>query len=153
MPIRFSSNLTRRKLLFDAAALIALGLAAPEAVVAESIVPCWRKRALSEISFQSLARQTNTRFAVRAAAGPAITVSLTETAMREAASGPEHESFSLIFSGARGEMLGQETYEFEHWLLGRFDLFIVPVLTASRSRIDYEAVVHRPRSGFLPAHT
>jgi hypothetical protein len=150
---RFAS--TRRKFLFDCSAVAAVALAAPTGVVAESIAPFWRKRSLQEITCSDLTRQLNTTFHIKAGSGRTIKVALAEVKIR-----PEkplkpgqhppkdagHEKFSLIFSGSRDELLSQDAYSFEHRTLGRFDLFIVPICTRNPSKIDYQAVVNRPRN-------
>ncbi len=146
---------TRREFLFDCSALMAAALTAPTGVVAASTAPCWRKRSLNEITCAALASQVNTPFRIQTAPGRTIKVTLAEVKMgrerpRRAGRPPPrdagNERFSLVFSGARGELLEQNTYAFEHERLGRFDLFVVPIFTRNAAKIDYQAVVNRPRN-------
>jgi hypothetical protein len=134
---------------------MAAALTAPTGVVAASTAPCCRKRSLNEITCAALASQVNTPFRIQTASGRTIKVTLAEVkigleraleAGRRAPQEAENERFSLVFSGARGELLEQNTYSFEHQRLGRFDLFVVPVFTRNRAKIDYQAVVNRPRN-------
>ena len=55
----------------------------------------------------------------------------------------EGEHFTLIFRGPRHQPLLQDTYRFEHRLLGAFALFIVPGPPAADGQ-RYLAVVNRP---------
>jgi hypothetical protein len=48
-------------------------------------------------------------------------------------------SFSLLFRGPVGMPLPQETYQFDHGRLGRFDLFIAPMRPEQDARY-YEAI-------------
>jgi hypothetical protein len=146
---------TRRKFLYDCSALMAAALTSPAVVLAGSTASIRKQRSLHEIPFSALAGQLNTPFCVRAASGKTIQVTLAEAKMR-----PENplqpgrrppwdagnEKFSLIFSGCRRDLLEQNTYAFEHRKLGGFELFIVPVFTRNRDRIDYQAVVNRPQN-------
>lgn len=64
-----------------------------------------------------------------------------------------NERFSLIFSGSKDELLEQNTYPCEHQALGRFDIFIVPIFRRNPAKMDYEAVVNRPRNHAIQTHT
>lgn len=130
-------------------------LASPIAAVAESCAPFWKKQFLHEISCSAFAAQLNTPFRIQAESGRSIQVTLAEVNVR-----PEkplrpgrhplpdagNEKFSLVFSGSRHDLLGQDTYAVAHETLGRFDLFLVPINTRNPAKIDYQAVVNRPRN-------
>lgn len=141
---------------------MATALTAPAGVVAESTAFWRRKRSLNEITCAALAGQLNTPFRIQAALGRTVMVTLAEVkirgdkprkAGRRSPQDAGNERFSLIFSGSRGELLEQNTYRFEHQTLGRFDLFIVPIFTRDPDRIDYQAVVNRPRNRAFQPHT
>src|SRR4051812_41136044 len=58
------------------------------------------------------------------------------------ASSPAHVNFSLIFRGPQQPLLPQRIYPVEHDILGRFDLFIVPIKRDANG-LCYEAVFNR----------
>jgi hypothetical protein len=60
-----------------------------------------------------------------------------------------NEKFSLFFSGSPGDLLPQNTYPVAHETLGRFNLFLVPICTRNPAKIDYQAVVSRPRNNIV----
>jgi hypothetical protein len=141
---------------------MAAALAAPGVVVAESSSFFWKRRSLNEISCSDFARLLNTPFLIQSASGRPIKVSLAEVKVRrekplKAGRRPPpdaaNEKFSLIFSGCKGEQLAQNTYRCEHQSLGRFDLFLVPILTRNPGKIDYQAVVNRPRNHAFQTNT
>jgi hypothetical protein len=145
---------TRRKFLLDCSSLMAAALAAPTGVMAESAACFWKSRSLQDITCSDLAGQLNTPFRLQAAPGRTVTVTLAEVKLhparplkpgRRPPPDADHERFSAVFSGARSELLAQNIYPFEHRTLGRFELFIVPINTRNPAKIDYEAVVNRPR--------
>jgi hypothetical protein len=136
---------------------MAAALTAPTAVLAETAAPLWKKRSLHEISCSALAGQLNTPFRIEAESGRAIQVTLAEVRMRQEKPlkpgrrpPPDagNEKFSLFFSGSRGDLLPQNTYSVAHGTLGRFDVFLVPICTRNPAKIDYQAVVSRPRKQF-----
>ncbi len=153
----FCSVPTRRKFLVECSALIAAALAAPAATLAGPITRSLRKRSLDEISLSALARQMNTPFRILAESGT-IRTTLAEVKIRperrlEPGQRPAqdacNEKFSLVFSGAPGDVLKQDTYPIAHDTLGRFDLFLVPINTGNPAKADYLAVVNRPRKHAL----
>ena len=144
---------TRRKFLKDCSAITVMAMAAPIGVCAAPNLPV-RQKSPEALSCSAFAAQRNTHFQICGPNG-VVTVKLDE--VRIAPEPPPqpgkrplpdagNEKFSLIFSGARREMLEQETYVFEHETLGRMSLFIVPVFTRHPEKIDYEAVFNRPRA-------
>jgi hypothetical protein len=135
---------------------------APSVVVAESSSLFWKRRSLQEISCSALALQLNTPFLIQAVSGRTISATLTEVKVRQEKPlkpgrrpppDAANEKFSLIFSGARHELLEQNTYLCEHQALGRFELFVVPIFTRNPDKIDYQAVVNRPRTHAFQPHT
>jgi hypothetical protein len=155
MRARNSLAFTRRKFLLDCSVLMAAALAVPTGVVAETTAPFSKKRSLRQISYSALAGQLNAPFRIQDASGKTIKVLLAEVKTHEhkprnagerLPPDAANESFSLFFSGSRSEFLAQNTYLFENHALGQFDLFIVPISTMNPARIDYEAVINRPRN-------
>lgn len=57
------------------------------------------------------------------------------------------EKFSLIFAAGPENPLQQGIHEFQHPVLGAFELFITPVMCPHRDLRWYEAVINR-ESGF-----
>ena len=55
--------------------------------------------------------------------------------------------YSLFFHGPSDRLLPQGIYPMEHAVLGRLDLFIVPVLGSNHERIVYEAAFSRAVEG------
>jgi hypothetical protein len=152
---------TRRKFLFDCSALAAVILTAPTAVLADSTALCSKKRILDEISFCALANRVNTSFRIHAGSRT-IQVVLTQVKTRREKplkpgqrppADAGNEKFSLVFSGAPGNSLTQDTYLISHETLGQFDLFIVPINTRTAGKSDFEAVVNRPRRQIIPANS
>jgi len=152
---------TRRKFLLDCAALLAAGLTSPGALATAPTAAYWRKRPLHEISCSTLASQVDTDFLIHTASGGTIRVTLAEMKMgqekplkpgQRASPDRGNEKFSLFFSGSRCDLLEQNTYTVGHEMLGQFDLFLVPICTREPDKIDYQAVVNRPRNHRIPDH-
>jgi hypothetical protein len=55
---------------------------------------------------------------------------------------PTQEQFSLFFRGPKDFNLGQGTFELEHEIMGRFQLFLVPIQPDQQGLI-YQAVFNR----------
>jgi hypothetical protein len=150
---------TRRKFLLGCSAISAAALAVPSRVLAEAALPWWRQKSLDDLCCEDFAGQLNTTFLIHAAPDKSIRVKLDKVSVRPdkpmqtgQRPPPEagNETFSLFFVGCRSELLGQNTYTFEHEDLGRFDLFIVPIFTRSPHEIDYQIVFNRPRYSGTP---
>lgn len=104
---------------------------------------------LEELRFSTFADQLNTVFRVLSESGPAVDLELIEAkqqATNPSARGMDatYEKFSLIFSGALEAPLGQQIYPFEHPKIGRFEIFIVPVLSKDPKKLHYQAIFNRP---------
>jgi len=131
-----------------------MGATSPIRAMAAPALAVVTKRVLSGATRSDWASQLNTPFHIHSATKGKIKVTLAEVKMGQAAAlkpgqlpRPDagNERFSLIFSGCRSELLAQDTYRMDHPALGQFELFIVPIFTRNLSKIDYQAVVNRPR--------
>ena len=109
---------------------------------------------MDRLGFSTFCRLVGSQFYVYPSLTP-IKLELVEAragrsqAFRQRARVLEPEEFSLIFRGAQGQPLEQDTYPFAHEQVGRFVMFIVPVWAsdAARSGRCYEAVFNRPGGG------
>jgi len=120
--------------------------------------PAWSRGdecSLGEPGYSDWVRHLNTPFRIHAANGRMITVTLAEVKMGRGKTlkpgqrpppDAANERFSLIFSGSRSELLEQSTYPFVHRILGRIELFAVPIFTRNLAKIDYQVVINRPRT-------
>ena len=82
----------------------------------------------------------NTRFRVFAEAADPLDIELVKVT---SLSSPGNVQFSIQFQGPGNVFLPQRIYTLEHEILGRFDLFLVPVGKNSNG-FEYEAVFNRP---------
>ena len=82
----------------------------------------------------------NTRFRVFAEAVDPLDIELVKVT---SLSSPGNVQFSIQFQGPGNVFLPQRIYTLEHEILGRFDLFLVPVGKDSNG-FEYEAVFNRP---------
>jgi hypothetical protein len=124
---------------------------APWAVAAKPLPRAPREVPLGRISFETLAGQLNSIFFVHAAEKGWVPLQLIRVEDREPSplENPKvpiagFERFSLVFASSHAHKLTQETYLFEHPRIGRFEMFIVPVLSLDPARNKYEAVFNRP---------
>ena len=85
------------------------------------------------------AGQLNTKFYITETDEP-LELELVEVS--ELKTGGGQESFSLLFHGAKDNLLPQKLYELEHDTLGQGSIFLVPV-GAKDDVIEYEAVFNR----------
>ncbi len=108
---------------------------------------------LDDLSFAAIAKQLNTRFRVETAPGAHVDMELIEAELApemvwpagpKGAENVRYERFSLVFTGPREPALEQRIYAFEHDGIGRFEIFITPILSRDQTRIYYEAVFNRP---------
>lgn len=86
--------------------------------------------------------QLNTKFRVLREGLEAVELELVEVG--EFLESPNQERFSIIFRGPRDYFLTQQLYPFEHEVMGRFDLFIVPI-SQKEDGYRYEAIFNRLR--------
>ncbi len=100
---------------------------------------------MSDQALSSLTRETFTgrlgeSFVVRAEELPDLELELAE-ANALGGDSDDREPFSLIFLGPLDPVLPQAIYSLEHDVLGKLDLFLVPVgPDKGRTGIQYEAV-------------
>jgi hypothetical protein len=142
---------TRRQFLLSCSALAAATTAAPAIALGAPFRS--GEIALDQISFLDFAGMVNTTFRVIA---DSRAVELCLIGIKSAAPSAftfvnagdaGNEKFSFQFSGPTGEPLRQDTHHFEHQLIGRFQMFIVPVGPREPGLRYYEAVFNRPVPG------
>jgi hypothetical protein len=144
---------TRRKFLFDCSAALAAVSLTPLDVLAKPREFEMKERSLDELSFSTFVAQLKTRFRVYAAPTRVVELELAEATVQkeypqqssQPAPDADNEKFSLLFRGQRNEPLEQKMFKFEHDKIGRFDLFIVHILSRDTRYFYYEAVFNRPR--------
>ena len=141
----------RRTFCLRSSASVALLVAAPWAATAKPSPRTLRNISVAELSCEALAEQLNTTFHVRFGDQglrplQLIRVEVREPSPRENPNAPDarFERFSLVFADQRADRLPQENYLFEHPQIGRFELFIVPVISRDPTRHKYEVVFNRP---------
>jgi hypothetical protein len=107
-----------------------------------------RAREESRLSYSAFAACLNSKFTLMTEDAGKLAVELVEVAdhlksskLTGARKGVK-ENFSLAFKVPVQEKLVQNTYQFEHERLGKFDLFIGPVKSGKHGYI-YEAVINR----------
>lgn len=93
-----------------------------------------------QISKAAFAEQVKTRFHVQFDGQPAWELELTE--VKEFATTPRIEQFSLFFLGPPEAPIWQGLYPLLHDQLGRLDIFLVPI-GQDRTGVQYEAVFNR----------
>jgi len=140
---------TRRRFLRDSSLFAAAAL-----VPASAFAGPARRRAISldQVRFGAFAANVGTTFWVLQDQGPATRLELAQAkpcpppanSVQAAAPDAWNEKFSLVFRGLPGQSLGQDTYLFDHGVLGRFAMFIVPVGADAEGNIYYEAIFNRP---------
>jgi hypothetical protein len=87
----------------------------------------------------------DTQFRLIRSGQPTLGLTLVEARSRSSkgsAEASEHQ-FSLLFLEKQGKSLEQNTYSFDHHVLGRFSMFIVPVERSNGAHCFYEAVFDR----------
>lgn len=84
--------------------------------------------------------QLHTRFRV----GDAIELQLAE--VTDLGSSPRHQQFSVVFRSPLTTFLPQRMYGMEHDVLGRLELFIVPI-GKDPAGFLYEAIFNRVEAG------
>jgi len=99
---------------------------------------------LDNLTLATFLPAVNTAFRVRVSDSASVEFALTRaTPPRHAhPDADDHKSFSLSFLGPTDRVLEQRIYPFEHDMIGRFDLFIVPVGRSAKG-IEYQAVFNR----------
>lgn len=85
----------------------------------------------------SLAAHCNSIFSILGVTAEPVNLELIEVS--ELKRSGRQESFSITFQGPAAFVLEQRIYEIEHPILGRAELFLVPV-SRDRNGVCYEAV-------------
>lgn len=147
------ARISRRRLfeLGTVGALAAAGIAAAESTAGAHVLD--RTSAAHADAFlrrSTFAPRVNSFFRVARDGGAATSLKLVEVTdilgpTGKRGSSGEH-GFSLLFRGRSGSGLAQGSYLLQHRSLGRFSLFITPVVTTRQGRQDYEAIVNRMSS-------
>ena len=143
---------TRRRFLRDSS-LLAAALFVPAGALATPAPNT--TMSLERIGFGAFAANARSTFWVRRDPAPAVGLQLAEAqagpptadVLQAVAPDAGNEKFSLFFVGLADEPLEQDTYIFEHGRIGRFAMFIVPIMSRDPSRAYYEAVFNRPKPG------
>ena len=94
------------------------------------------------LSRDNFAAHLHSVFCIQDAQGEAREIELIE--LRDGRASARQEQFALTFRGPRDRFLGQGMFPVEHPVLGRFDLFLVPVGQETEAFL-YEAVFNRLR--------
>lgn len=141
----------RRAFCLRSSAGMALLALAPWAVQSKSGGKSLLAVPLPGLRFETFAGQLNTLFVLHLGEGGVVPLRLIRAEMkertpRENSNAPDagFERFSLVFAGRRGPLVPQESYVFEHPRIGRFEMFIAPVISRDPARHKFEAVFNRP---------
>ena len=140
---------TRRRFLRDSSFFAAAAALVPASGLAGRLGG--RAASLDQVRFGAFAANVGTPFWVLQDQGPAIGLELAEAkpspppvnAPQAAAPDAWNEKFTLRFRGLPGQPLAQDTYVFEHAVLGRFAMFIVPIGCSNAGYRLYEAIFNR----------
>jgi hypothetical protein len=97
-----------------------------------------------QLAKANFARHLNTIF--RAQAAGSRTVELKLIKISTLAGNKKDTGFSLLFDGARGQILSQDVYSFQHDQMGQFSLLLVPVVTRRRNQPHYEVIINKLHS-------
>lgn len=130
-------KISRRRFL-TAGSWLALGIAAPRFGWARLLEPAAGPDGLTRSRF---ARCLDTVFRVRDHDVGTLSLRLAEIgAVRGGDEASRERCFSLLFRGPAGPRLSQGIHRFDHFEMGSFDLFIVPVGRVSAAGATYQAV-------------
>jgi hypothetical protein len=91
-----------------------------------------------ELSLESFAPHAGSAFALRSAGSP-VSLELVKVAPLGSGRPGGRTPFSLQFLGPEGHRMEQRTWTLEHAVLGRLDIFLVP-LGPVQGRMRYEAI-------------
>jgi hypothetical protein len=119
-------------------------------LAAATVRRAWRFMPLEKLNFQTFAGQLHTIFHVVLGDGNVVPLELieaTEGTPRQAGNqGTVYENFSLLFAGPLQPVLEQRIHSFQHPAVGRFEIFIVPVVSRDPSGMRYECIFNRPQA-------
>ena len=80
-------------------------------------------------------------FSIKRGPGPLVLLQLDKVDRHEPRShGDRRDPFALLFVGPGGQPLPQAIYPMDHDMLGRLDIFVVPIGPLPDGRQQYEAV-------------
>ncbi len=104
---------------------------------------------LDQLSFEQFSALVKTKFRVRTGPDGFVEVELTEATRSTQGTPPgksgtasQTECISLIFHGPGSRFLPQQAYSFAHDLLGRVELFMVPVSQVPDG-FQYQVLINR----------
>jgi mannose-6-phosphate isomerase class I len=92
---------------------------------------------LDNLTYEEYAEQVNTKFHI---VGNNMKLELIEVTDKRTT--PQHEMFSLVFSGSNDNFLEQSVYQMQHEKLGEGEIFIVPI-SQDEDGYKYEAAFNR----------
>ena len=96
----------------------------------------------ANLDHETFSKHLDSNFRVEA--GEAGTVSLKLSKISDLQLSPRQERFAINFTGPLDAKLPQGSYDFEHDEMGKFLLFIVPLIGDEEGMV-YEAVFNRLR--------
>jgi hypothetical protein len=136
--------MTRRGFFSDGSVVLLGMILAPQYLKASTWLSSMKAVALEDLHCSTFTPYLHSVFSVMAGRDHRVDLELVE-AKENSSRGPLEgaERFSLVFRGSKETMLGQGAYLFSHSQIGRFELFIVPVISRDQSRATYEAIFNR----------
>ena len=104
---------------------------------------------LDNLEFHTFAAHLHTTFHVKAGAAATVALQLIEATQsapqkNAQADNATYECFSLVFAGPSQPVLEQKIYTFEHPKIGRFEMFMVPVISRDAAAMHYQCIFNRP---------
>jgi hypothetical protein len=144
---------TRRRFLLHCSTIFAAAAVAPFGMASLPDHFEMKDISLDDLHYATFAKQAKSLFRVYADADKTVELLLAKAMVsrdtqvkRGKGRGGDagNEKFSLLFTGPREGLLQQRIYKFEHERIGRFEMFITPVVPKENSRYYYEAVFNRP---------
>jgi Domain of unknown function (DUF6916) len=144
--------LSRAKFLRSSAAAILTAVISPIPVSAMPHFGFGRIIEVKDLTLETFAPHVNTLFRITRQDASACDLELVEAVDLSKphdhnsganSSAPCMEVFSLLFRGPAGDCISQESYEFSHPQLGRFTIFITPVVGEDTKYHHYQALFNR----------
>jgi len=104
---------------------------------------------LDHLEFHTFAAHLHTGFHVKASGDSTVALQLIEATQRTPQKNAEagnatYECFSLVFAGPLQPVLEQKIHSFEHPKIGRFEMFMVPVISRDTAAMHYQCIFNRP---------
>ncbi len=140
--------LSRAKFLRSSAAAILTAVISPIPVSAMPRYSFGRIIEVKDLNLETFTPHVNTMFRITRQDASVSDLELVEAVdlsqPHDHSSGvPQMEVFSLLFRGSADEYISQESYEFSHPQLGRFTIFITPVVGDDPKYHNYQALFNR----------